>query len=75
LIAGNFEFFAFRSPFLPRSAEIRTARITAGLAALGMTQSTLAVIFLLSFSKGKCISAFGASDFKIWHRYLLKRFP
>jgi hypothetical protein len=71
LIADDLKFFAFRSASLPASAaKVRPARIAAGFATLRMSQSALAIIILFSFTKGEGSSAFGASDFKIWHRYL-----
>ena len=71
LIADDLKFLAFRSASLPASAaKVRPARIAAGFATLRMSQSALAIIILFSFTKGEGSSAFGASDFKIWHRYL-----
>jgi hypothetical protein len=56
---------------LPTSAtKVRPAGIATGFATLRMRQSALAIVVLFSFTKGEGISAFGASDFKIWHRYL-----
>jgi hypothetical protein len=64
LIANNLEPFAFGSPAtFSRTTKISTARIAARLAALGMAQATLAVIFLFSFGKWERTSAFGAGNF------------
>jgi hypothetical protein len=71
LIASNLKLFAFRSACLPTSAtKVRAAGIAAGLATFRMGKSTLAIVVLLSFTKGERISAFGASNFQIWHRCL-----
>src|ERR1700686_1663284 len=70
LIADNLKLFAFRSPALPCSAKVLTAGIAAGFATLRMAQTALAIVFLLSFTKRKSISALGASNFKIWHSCL-----
>src|SRR5882762_2451299 len=72
LIAGNLKLFAFRSSStaLSRSAKIRPARIATGFAAFGMGQPTLAIVILFSLTKSEGVSTFGASNFKIWHRYL-----
>jgi hypothetical protein len=73
LIANDIEAFAFAtaSPAaLSLAAKILATRIAAGLAAFGMSQSALAIIVLLSFSKRKGRSALGTSDFEIWHGLL-----
>jgi len=75
LIANDLESFAFCSSSLSRTAKVGAARIAARFAALRMTQSTLAIVFLLSLSKGESISTFGASNFQIWHRYLPRKTP
>jgi len=72
LIANNLEPFAFRSS-LARPAKVLAPRVAAGFAALGMAETALAIVILLSFSKGKSRSAFGTSDFKVWHRYLPRK--
>jgi hypothetical protein len=72
LIANNLEPFAFRSA-LARTAKVLAPRVAAGFATLGMAQAALAIVVLLSFSKGKTRSAFGTSDFKVWHRYLPRK--
>jgi len=72
LIANNLEPFAFRSP-LARPAKVLAPRVAAGFAALGMAETTLAIVVLFSFSKGESRSAFGASDFKVWHLYLPRK--
>ena len=57
LIANNFEAFALAataaSSALPGAAKILAARIAAWLTALRMSQSSFAIIILLSFSKRK----------------------
>jgi hypothetical protein len=73
LIANNLEPLTFSTTALPGSAKVLTPRVAAGFAALGMAQATLAIVVLLSFSKGKTRSAFGTSDFKVWHRYLPRK--
>jgi hypothetical protein len=35
-----------------------------------MGQPTLAIVILFSLTKSEGVSTFGASNFKIWHRYL-----
>jgi hypothetical protein len=71
LIADDLKFLAFGSPGVPTSAaKVRPAGVAAGFATLRMGQSALAIVILFSFTKGEGISAFGASDFKIWHRCL-----
>jgi hypothetical protein len=72
LIANNLEPFAFRSA-LTRPAKVLTPRVAAGFAALGMAETAVAIVVLFSFSKGKSRSAFGTSDFKVWHLYLPRK--
>jgi hypothetical protein len=72
LIANNLEPFAFRSS-LARPAKVLAPRVAAGFAALGMAETALAIVILFSFSKGKSRSAFGTSDFKVWHLYLPRK--
>jgi hypothetical protein len=72
LIANNLEPFAFRSP-LAGPAKVLAPRVAAGFAALGMAETALAIVVLFSFSKGKSRSAFGTSDFKVWHFYLPRK--
>jgi hypothetical protein len=69
LIANYLEPFAFCSA-LARPAKVLAPRVAAGLATLRMAEAALAIVVLFSFSKGKTRSAFGTSDFKVWHRYL-----
>jgi hypothetical protein len=74
LIADYFEPLAFRSATsLLRAAKICAARVTARFAALRMTQSALAIIILLSFSKWEGVSALGAIDFQVWHDCLPRK--
>jgi len=75
LIANDLEAFAFGAAAASLSwpAKVGSARIAAWLAAFGMTQSALAIIFLLSFSKWESCSALTASDFQIWHNYLPRK--
>src|SRR5262245_52227619 len=58
LIANNIEAFplctAAAAAALARPAKVGTARIATGFAALGVAQTSLAIIILLSFSKWKC---------------------
>jgi hypothetical protein len=68
LIAGNLKLFPIRSAALFRSAEILPACVATGLATLGMGQASLPIVILFSFTKRESISAFGAGNFKIWHR-------
>jgi hypothetical protein len=72
LVAGNLKFLALGSSptALARSAKVLPALVSTGFAALGMCQSTLAIVFLFSLSKRERISALGAGNFKIWHRCL-----
>lgn len=70
LIANDLKSFAFgaaASTALLCSAEILTTRVTARFASLRVTQATLAIIILLSFSKWEGISTLGASDIQIRH--------
>ena len=57
LIANNLESFALAataaSSALPGAAKILAARVAAWLTALRMSQSSFAIIILLSFSKRK----------------------
>jgi hypothetical protein len=73
LIANNLEPFAFPTTALSGSAKVLAARVATGFATLGMAQAALAIVVLFSFSKGKTRSAFGTSDFKVWHRYLPRK--
>lgn len=73
LIANDFESFAFRPSSLARATKVGAARVAAGFATLRMAQATLPIVFLFSFSKGEGVSAFGAGDFQIWHRYLPRK--
>jgi hypothetical protein len=72
LIANDLETLAIASAAasLLGAAKIRPARIATRLAAFGMTQSALAIIILLSFSKWEAVAALGAINFQIWHNYL-----
>jgi hypothetical protein len=63
LIANDLEPFAFSSSALSRTAKVSPALVAARLAAFGMAQATLAVIFLFSFGKRERTSALGAGDF------------
>jgi hypothetical protein len=72
LIANNLEPFAFCSS-LARAAKVLAPRIAAGFATLGVAEAALAIVVLFSFSKGKRRSAFGTSDFKVWHSYLPRK--
>ena len=72
LIANNLEPFAFCSS-LARATSVRAPRVAAGFATLGVAQTALAIVVLFSFCKGKSRSAFGAGDFKVWHRYLPRK--
>jgi hypothetical protein len=72
LIANNLEPFAFCSS-LARTAKVLASRVPAGFATLGVAQTTLAIIVLFAFSKGKSRLTFGTSDFKVWHRYLPRK--
>jgi hypothetical protein len=77
LIANDFESFALgsaaTSASLPRAAKVRAPRVAARLATLGMAETALAIVLLFALSKRKYGSAFGASDFKVWHGYLPSR--
>ena len=73
LIANNIEPLAIAaSPAagLSRAAKIRATCIATGFAALGMTQSPLAIIVLFSFGEWESGSALGASDIQIRHSCL-----
>jgi len=70
LVADNLKLFAFLAGALPRTTEVLPARVATGLATFGMGQSTLPIVILFSFTKRESISAFGTSNFKIWHRCL-----
>jgi hypothetical protein len=71
LIANDFVPFALASSAtLSRPAEVLAARVATGLTALGMGESALAIIILLSFSKRKGASTLCASDFQVWHELL-----
>jgi hypothetical protein len=73
LITNNLEAFAFAaasSTTLSLAAEVRPPRVAARLAAFGMSQSTFAIIILLSLCKRKGTSALGTIDFEIWHGLL-----
>src|SRR5882724_2792343 len=70
LVADDLKLLAFRSSGSLARSKVRAALIATGFAALRMAQVALAIVFLFSFTKREGISAFGASDFKIWHRYL-----
>jgi len=62
LIAHNLEPFALSSATLAWTAKILATRIAAWLAAFRVRQSSLAIIILLSFGKGKARAAFGTRD-------------
>ena len=76
LIANNIEAFPLctaAAAALARPAKVGPARIATGFAALGVAQTSFAIIILLSFSKWKCGSTLGASDFHIWHNCLPRK--
>ena len=76
MIANDLKSFAFGSTTaasLALPAKVRTPRVAARLATLGMAEAALAIIVLFAFSKGKGSSTFGASNFKVWHGYLPSR--
>jgi hypothetical protein len=69
LVANDLEAFAIvtAAATLLRSTETGATFVAARLAALGVTQTPLAVIILFSISKWESISTLGASDFQIRH--------
>jgi hypothetical protein len=68
LITNYLKAFSVSAPgSRAAAARVRAARVAAGLAAFGMAQSALAIIILLSLSKGKAGSAIGTSNFQIRH--------
>jgi hypothetical protein len=68
LIANDLKAFSLSATRSRTAAAcVRAPRVAAGLAAFGMAQSTLAIIILFSFSKGKAGSAIGTSNFQIRH--------
>src|SRR5207237_10417857 len=76
LIANDLKSFAFGSTTaasLALPAKVRTPRVAARLATLGMAEAAFAIVILFAFSKRKGGSTFGASNFKVWHGYLPSR--
>jgi hypothetical protein len=69
LVANDLKAFAIvtAAAALLRSTEAGATFVAARLAALGVTQTPLAVIILFSISKWERISTLGASDFQIRH--------
>jgi hypothetical protein len=66
LIAGDVEPLPLAT-WSSRTAKVSSTCISAWLAAFWVSEISFFVVLLLALGKGKGVSTFRASDFKIWH--------
>jgi hypothetical protein len=66
LVARDFKSLSLSS-WSSSASKVRATRITAGLAAFGMSKVPFSVVFLFALGKWERCSTFRTSDFKVWH--------